>query len=382
MKIVHIGFFVVTDGLTYQDNLLPKYHVRLGHKVWYITGKWILGGDGKITQNSESRYTNNDGVHMIRLDEKRGRSSAAKFKKFVGLYSELKDIKPEVLFVHGCQFLDISEIVKYVKNYPETVVYVDNHADLINSATNLLSKYVLHRIIWRHYAQKIFPYTRKFYGVLPARVQFLKEQYRIPEEKIDLLVMGADDDLVNGVKSESIRKEFRSQHRIEDDDFLIVTGGKIDSLKRQTLLLMQAINKINRPDVKLIVFGPVDFSLKEEFDMLMSDRMIYIKWLSAEESYKCFASSNLVIFPGSHSVYWEQVVGLGIMYFYKYWKGADHVDVGGNCQFLYSDSVEEIFQIIIDLINNPKKLDSMRQVAEERGMDTFSYYEIARRSLS
>jgi hypothetical protein len=42
MRIVHIGFSPVTDGWNYQDNLLPKYHTKLGHKVWYITGQWVF----------------------------------------------------------------------------------------------------------------------------------------------------------------------------------------------------------------------------------------------------------------------------------------------------------------------------------------------------
>ena len=42
----------------------------------------------------------------------------------------------------------------------------------------------------------INPYVNKFYGVLPARVDFLINEYKLPKNKVELLVMGADDDCI------------------------------------------------------------------------------------------------------------------------------------------------------------------------------------------
>ena len=43
---------------------------------------------------------------------------------------------------------------------------------------------------------------------------------------------------------------------ISADDFLLVTGGKIDQ-KKNIDLLMQAVERINSSHVKLIVFGNI-----------------------------------------------------------------------------------------------------------------------------
>ena len=53
MKIVHVCLagIGVTDGWTYQENLLTKYHKKLGHDVTIITSQWVrneLGGLKKI----------------------------------------------------------------------------------------------------------------------------------------------------------------------------------------------------------------------------------------------------------------------------------------------------------------------------------------------
>lgn len=58
--------------------------------------------------------------------------------------------------------------------------------------------------------KKIEPYVKKFYGVLPARVDFLIDVYNLPKEKCELLVMGADDDLVKKNEKPEIRKKFES----------------------------------------------------------------------------------------------------------------------------------------------------------------------------
>ncbi|MDY4307608.1 hypothetical protein SNF32_10825 [Enterococcus mundtii] len=68
-------------------------------------------------------------------------------------------------------------------------------------------KNILHKIIWKHQASKIEPFTTDFYGVLPARVDFLKNVYKLPEEKISLLIMGGDNDLIKKVQSDQLNKK-------------------------------------------------------------------------------------------------------------------------------------------------------------------------------
>lgn len=116
-------------------------------------------------------------------------------------------------------------------------MYVDNHADFSNSATNWLSKYILHGLIWRKCAYLIEPYTEKFYGVLPSRVDFLRGVYKLPEEKIELLLMGVDDEKLVKLQNKDVRKEIREKHNIQQEDFLIITGGKVDNAKNKFYFL-------------------------------------------------------------------------------------------------------------------------------------------------
>lgn len=152
-------------------------------------------------------YYNEYGIKTIRINTKYKTNINSKFKRYKNFYETLCKEKPDIIFVHGVQFLDIKYVVKYVRKNPKVKVYVDNHADFSNSATTWLSKNILHKIIWRKCAKLIEPYTIKFYGVLPARVDFLKDMYKIPEEKIELLLMGADDEKVIEAKKPEVRKK-------------------------------------------------------------------------------------------------------------------------------------------------------------------------------
>ncbi len=384
MKITHLclGCFF-PDGYSYQENILTKYHKKMGHDVSIIASLQTFDKNGKVSYMDKAmKYRNEYDIPVQRLDYKKPLKVYRKLKRFVGTYDAIESTNPDVLFIHGCQFMDMDIVVKYLKKHRNVTVYVDNHADFSNSAKNWMSFMFLHKIIWKHCAHIINPYTKKFYGVLPARVDFLKNVYGLPEDKIELLVMGADDEKVEAALKPEVRKEIREKYGIADDDFLIITGGKIDNFKKQILYLMEAVNKLQNEKVKLIVFGSVIPELKEKVEGLVSPYTQYIGWVQSDQTDKYYAASDLVVFPGRHSVFWEQVAGLGKPMLCKAWDGTKHVDLGGNVIFLEKDSADEIYKVIKYLTEDEDAYQKMKTVAEREGMKTFSYSDIAKRSIS
>lgn len=382
MKILHLMlacFYI--DNYSYQENYLPKYHKKQGHDVEIIASLFTFdkNGNGTYIENASS-YINEYGIKVTRLEYAHS-PFAKRLRHYIGLKNEIERIQPDLIFCHGVQFSDIRIVRDYCKMNSKTKLYIDNHSDFSNSATNWLSKKIQHEIIWRHYAQLIKPYVNKFYGVLPARVDFLINEYKIPKDKVELLVMGADDESVKEASSLSSVKQIRSKYNISHDDYLIMTGGKIDKFKTQTLLLMEAVRKINNDKIKLIIFGSVTEDLQSKVNELADGTKIqYIGWIQSKDSYKYFAAADLVVFPGRHSVFWEQVVAQGIPMIVKYWDGTTHVDIGGNVKFLKEDSVSEIKDTIEEVIK-PDNYEKMKKVAIEKGMQYFAYSDIAMRSI-
>ena len=148
MRILHVmlaNFYI--DNYSYQENYLPKYHKVLGHEVEIVASLFTFDKNGKGAWLPEtSKYINEYGIPVTRLDFQK-LPKARRFRWYVGLQKELDRFAPELIFIHGVQFMDISVVADYCKAHPEVQVFADNHSDFSNSATNWLSKNVLHKII-------------------------------------------------------------------------------------------------------------------------------------------------------------------------------------------------------------------------------------------
>lgn len=144
---------------------------------------------------------------------------------------------------------------------------------------------------------------------------------------------------------------------------------------------MEAIGKSKVENLKLLVFGSVEESIREEFNKrLVDNRVMYVGWINAKDSYDYFAAANLVVFPGRHSVFWEQVAGQGIPMVCKYWDGTTHIDLDGNVEFIYEDQVETIRQKIEMIASDQECYSEMRNRAYTKRA-VFRYSEIAKRSI-
>lgn len=382
-KVLHIMLAgPVSDGWSYQDNMITKYHKRMGYDVTMITSQWIWGENGELKKYEKTNYRNCDDVKVIRLPIKGKDDFTRKLKRFKNLNAAIRDERPNIIFIHNLSFLDIMCIVKYLKKNPHIKVYVDNHSDFSNSGSNWFSRFFLHKLIWRAMAAKIEPHTVRFYGVLPARVNWLVDMYNLPKQKCELLLMGADDEILERVKKGNKRKTIRDTYNILDNEFLIVTGGKIDQAKKQTLLLLESVKNFNYPGIKVIVFGSIVDSLKDELGRLCDNsKIIYAGWITSEESYSYFEAADLVVFPGRHSVFWEQVAGQGLPMVCKYWEGTTHVNLGGNVKFLYEDSVEEITGVLTEIMANNKELYYRMKKQAKNVKNSFLYSTIAQQAI-
>lgn len=382
MKIVHIAPSApYNDYWGYQDNLLPKYQKKLGHDVVMITTN-TMHKDGKIVETDCSDYVLNDGVRVIRL-----RRTQYSHKILTTLNSHLetvfkylKEIKPDFIFFHGLVSTTIYDVIRYhEKINPNCVIVQDNHLDYnIGLGCHNWKEWAIrsyHRMINR----RSIPYISCVYGVTPWRKKYAEEYFKIPSDKTDILIMGADDEKIDFEHRNEIREKVRNKYNIADSDFLIVTGGKINK-KKKIDLLMNAVEQLE--GVKLIVFGNLLPDVKEEFEQILanSKNIIYIGWIDSDRVYDYFFAANLVCFPGQHSVLWEQACASKVPCVFEKWDGMEHVNNGGNSDFVAPVTEETIREKIMELKYTPKYYD-MKQVAESDATDIYLYSNIAKKSL-
>lgn len=383
MKILHCclaNFYA--DGYAYQENVLPQIHKKLGHDVKIIASTETYVNNRTIGYVPANTYLSQDDIPIARLAYIKGIPDciSKRVRIYHGLYWQLTNYRPDIIFLHGFQFIGILEIAKYAKHYPVTIV-ADCHTDFMNSAKTWVSRYILHKIIYRWCAKRIEPFVAKFWGVTPSRKRFLTDFYGISPKKVGLLVMGIDDSAISYAERQSKRSDIRSRLNFTDDDFVLISGGKIGKRKNINLLL-RAFNELNNSNIKLLLFGSIDNNVKSEFAQLKDNPNIcYIGWQQPEDIYDLFVAADLGIFPGTHSVLWEQAVGLGLPSIFKSWEGYEHIDVGGNCVFVHNDSADVLRDYISDIYRDKARYATMKKISEEIGPSVFSYTRIAKQSI-
>ena len=384
MKILHIVlscFYV--EGLGYQENLLPKYHKLLGNEVSVLTSVFPNSGLGDPQYRKCREYENKDSVRVIKLDRNEFHifGKEIRLNRYKGVYEALERLQPDIIFIHGLTSFADLEIAKYLRKHRDVIAYADQHTDYYNAGTVTWKSRLILKLLWRPMIRRLQPFIKKFWGTTPWRCDYLEKVYRLPKEKIDLLVMGADDRKIDFLHREDIRRRICRELRVSEADFIIVSGGRIDRAKN-IHLLMQTVQELNLSNLHLIVFGDPLPDTEKEFRIFEKcERIHAIGWIPAGQVYDYFLASDLAVFPGTHSVLWEQACACGIPCFFKDWEGMHHVDVGGNCIFLKEGTKEELKSQITEILEQPALHRAMKKAAVENGIKAFSYRRIAQRAI-
>lgn len=297
-----------------------------------------------------------------------------------GLKNTILDEHPDLLFVHDLACFNFACLLEIKRKLLNVKIVFDNHVDLINSLHSPLTRF-LHKVLYRYLlVPKLLKVGEVFYGVTPSRCSFLHDIYGIPNDRIKLLVMGADDEKMMLEQKEKLRIEIRNKYNIKDNDFLIVTGGKID-LKKNIHLLAHAVNQANVANIKLLIFGKISEDLEAVFKKEVSERIQLIGWVNSEKVYEYFYAADLVMFSGLHSVLWEQAVASKTPCAFTSLDGFKHVSFNENCILMKDNSVDYYKQLIEDLKSNPSKYDRLKDNSNSQLTENFYYSNIAKQVL-
>lgn len=379
-KIAHIIITGYVEGCAYQENILPRKHKELGFEVIILVSKYSRQMKGReYFERETGTYINNDGISVCVLDKPKGfiKSNILHYKTS-GLYEKLCEYKPDIIFLHEVKYSENRDVVKYVIENPEVKLYADSHIDYYNSPEKTI-KQKLAGLLSKCNAKKLNKIAKLFWGTTPWRVEHLIGYFGLPKEKCRLLIMGGDESQILAINKDEVRKEIRSKYKIPQDAFLVITGGIIDKRKHQELL-MEAVRRLESKCVWLIVFGTPDDDMKEVCDYYSSNKnIVFTGWVEASFSNKLMLASDLAVFPGTHSVLWEQAATCSLPQLIRHWSGMEHINVNGNAILLDEVSIETIENEIKKCLN--KDYYKEFKLKAEEAAPNFYYIEIAKKSI-
>ena len=379
MRILNIAMNApFTEGYSYQDNLLPEYQQKLGHSVTLVTGLSSRDEKGNAIKVIPCDKILNNGVRLIRL------ATGNRINKILGYYPKIlnliTEIQPDVIFIHGlCNLIPI-QAIKYKNDHPKTILVADNHQDKKNSLYNKFPFNLLF-IIWKKGWNRWIKHFNHIYGTTSWRRDFAIELFGIPKAKADPLLLGVDVDNLS-TDREYVRNQIRNKLDIPKDAFVFIHGGKMCSNKK-TIEIIQAFSNNRDSNIRLILFGSVSDDIEEGFkNLIQLDRRIkYIGFIESKYVHKFYYASDFALFPGLHSVLWEEAIGCGLPGIFQTYSANDHTNICGNSISMSPDAdVNDIYDIINNILNSTELYSEMKENALKASRH-LSYYEIAKKSI-
>ena len=382
MKILHLCLYgPYTDGFSYQENLIPIYHKKMGLDVIIVANNTVFDYSGGVTCIEEGTYVDSNDIKIYRMAYKRILSS--KFTHFfakVNLRKLLEEEMPDIIFVHDAQLSCLSylSVLKYKKRInPNVVIVGDIHTDIYNAELvgqkkKSFFKTLFKVSIQKFFRKRIYPMYRKIYCVAQSSHYYAKNICHISETKLKLLPLGFDTDIYDLKDKIAIRKRFRELYSFSDSDIVLIHGGKLDK-KKMTIELINAVSMINNSHVKLLIFGGANASYLEEIKSLVikyNDWLTYVGPLKQSDYYDAFISADIAVFPGGQSSLWQEAIGCRLPIIVYYRDGqTQYLNRNGNAMFIPKQSVAKIKETLELALN---KVDEMKLCAE-KAYEFFSY---------
>jgi 1,2-diacylglycerol 3-alpha-glucosyltransferase len=389
MRIAHIclaNFYI--DGFGYQENILTSMHSRMGHQVLIVASTETYIGRTRLGYVEPGAYINEDGIEVRRLPYSAlvPRRLQTKVRAYEGLEDLLEGFRPELIFVHDVQFWDFLTIRRYVRKRP-TPVYADCHTDFVNSARGWLSRYLLHGVFYRWILAQVDPVVQRYFPTLPARADFLHEVYGLDRKKMELLPFGVDDTRTAGLDRAAVRAETRGALGIPPSATVFVTGGKLD-LRKNIHVAIERFSALKRNgelgDARLLVFGQPSPEVQAILSLTEIHPHVHMMgWLPANQIYRMFWAADLAVFPGTHSVLWEEAIGHGLGAVLHHWEGMGHLDLGGNVRVIVDAAPETLDALFRGLLaNDADEVRRLGAAARIAGPAAFAFSAIAARSIA
>ncbi len=317
MVIVNIEDFFIPDA-GYQINILSKYFVSFGHKVYIVTAEIDGFKDGVSsffgTENIKERdaeFTRRTGVEVIRVKPVVNKFVSGRIIFGKNLFKTVASLGPDVVFVHGNDTLTgIQYIMKRNKGYG---LVTDSHM-LKMASSNKFSVY-----FQKFYRTVVTPQIikKKIPVIRTQNDDYVQSGLGIPLEMAPWISYGTDIALFH--PDENVKRAFRDEHGIPQDDFVFVFTGKLIESKGGKLLAEAFLKKFDTSKgVTLIVVGSSSDQYSKEVEEIFEkseNRIVRFPTQKYFDLAKFYQAADACVFAKqcSLSFYDAQACGLPII---------------------------------------------------------------------
>lgn len=320
MKIVHVEDFIHPDA-GYQVNMLGRLQVQQGHQVEIVTGDMDKIPDfltdffgREHIQQRDERYRQETGARIHRVPLHGFYSGRAIFHTFK-LFRKVRELKPDVVFVHGEDTLTGMLFIWLARWLPYPLV-LDCHM-LEMASKNRYREYF--RSFYRRFVTPII-LKRKIPLIRVVDSDFVEKCLGIPLVRTHYLSLGTDTDFFRPDPSGKAR--LRKELDLDPNAFVVLYAGKLDEHKGGIFFSESLQKKLevpnNRPIEFLIIGNTVgDYGKRVEENLMASEnRIIRRPTQRYLDLAKFYQAADMAVFPKqcSMSFFEAQACGLPVLF--------------------------------------------------------------------
>lgn len=313
MKIVHIEDFFHPDA-GYQINILPKYLGQFGYEQVIITAEMdkipeeLTSFFGREDMEARDAAYEKNGVKIIRLPLISFVSGRAVFTS--ELFRTIQSEKPDVLYIHGNDTLTGIRLFKKFKKLGCAIV-TDSH--MLEMASK--NRYNIYFRKW--YKTFITPILVK--NKIPViRTQndtYVEKCLGIPLSQSPWISYGTDTLLFH--RNADVRRAFRFENDISEDDMVFLYTGKLIESKGGKLLAEAFCKKfVGEKNVVLVIVGSTSTdAYGKEVEKLLAkseNRVICFPTQKYTSLPKFYQSADVSVFSKQCSLSFYDAQGCGL----------------------------------------------------------------------
>lgn len=348
LRIVHICLASsFTEGMTYQENMLAAQNRLDGHDVLVIADCTSYSAGKLTTTPSEDKFLL-DGTRLVRLPF-RGWTFPTDLPRRLKIAPQLPvlldSFQPDVILHHGIIGFSMLAAAAYKRKFPKTRFYLDSHADFNNSARNLLSRLLQHKLINRLLWERISKEVDKVFYISQESRVFLKDIFSMHESRMEFLPLGGQ--IPPKKKKEEARATLRTTLGITNNEIVFVHAGKLDHAKR-TLDLLNSFSSVRDDSYRLLIIGVFHSEIEKEARQLISAdaRIKFLGWKTGYELTELLCASDVYVQPGSQSATLQAAICCGLpVIIYPHLSHGPYLDGNGIAVHSQKDLTEGLLSM-------------------------------------
>ncbi len=379
MKILHLSLWYI-PGMGYQENFLPRHQAALGHQVSIVTSAYYPRYFHQRSDQLQVGECWEQGVRCIRVPGVMvGNWSQVYFYK---LRETVEGIKPDVVHLHGLWSVPSFQFAWLLprKVRKGIAVVADDHTDNGNLPTGMgrYFRFAVARLV----GSRVIHIGGKLIAVNPFSRTFLMHVLKFPEEHIELLPLGINDE--DFFPDNELRWKFRERLQVPERAIVFITSGRLSGGKGFEQLI-QAFAKLHHkfPMVRLVIVGGGHKQYQDSLVALSRElgverNVIFVPWVSQKELNGYYNAADVGVLPGKLGGI-KEILAVG-----KPLIVPDHiatryfVEDGGGVSFRTEAGLVEAMCFYVE---NSDKIQEQGAIALRTVRNKLSWRNIARRSI-